>query len=130
MNHSSLSLEQELALIILSIQIQKNTDVAKLQDDLIELFEKILIKQQNLQDVYDFPREEESELTSYLRANLTLVSEVGVEAIILPYIDSIRKNHDVEELQALLIDANEICMMQKNHIYFISQYMSDHQSMI
>lgn len=131
MNHDFLSLEQEFALRILSMQVQKNTDVAKLQDELIELFEKILLKHQNLKDVYSFSGEEKEKLVSYLRASQTFVSELEVEAtMICSCIDSIRENYEVEELQSLLIEANEISMMQRNYTDFISQYMSNHRSMI
>jgi len=131
MNHAFLSLEQEFALRVLSIQVQKNTDMTKLQDELTELFEAILRKHQSLKDNYYFSTEEQEELESYLRASQTFVSELEIEAtMICSCIDSIRNTYDVEELQALLIEANEISMMQSNYTDFINQYMSNHQSMI
>lgn len=130
MNHYSFSLEQELALRMVSIQIQKTTDVAKLQDKLIESIEQILIKQQQFKEVFYCPRKEKEELTSVQRTNQALALELEVEATIFAYIDSIRKNHDLENLRALLIEANEICMIQKKYSHLLAQYMSDHQSMI
>lgn len=130
MNHTEFSLEQELALRILSIQITNNTDIAKLQDDLIESIETILIKHKNLQNIYCFPSEDNNETDSFIKANSTLASESGVEATIWSYIDNIRRNHDLEELQTLLIEANKICMMQENYTRYLAQYISDHQSTI
>ena len=131
MNYAFLSLEQEFALKILSIQVQKNTDTTKLQDELTELFEAILIKHQNLKDVYCFSGEEKEDFAMYLRESKTFVSELEIEAnMICSCMDSIRNTDDVEALQALLIEANEISMMQKNYAEFISQYILNHQSMI
>ena len=57
-NYYSYSLEQELALRMVSIQIQKTTDVNKLQDELIEPIKQILIKQQKFKDIFHCPRKE------------------------------------------------------------------------
>ena len=125
MNHAEFSLEQELALRILSIQITNNTDIAKLQDDLIESIEKILIKHQNLQDIYCFPSQTNKEASSFVRTNSTSASNSVTEETILSYIDNIRRNHDLEELQTLLIEANKICMMQENYTRYLAQYITD-----
>ena len=131
MNHAFLSLEQKFALRVLSIQIQKNTDMMQLQDELTDLFEAILIKHQSLKDNYYFSIEDKEEIESYLRASQTFVSELEIETtMICSCIDSIRNTYDVEELQALLIEANEISMMQRNYSDFIAQYMTNHKSMI
>lgn len=125
MNNAYLSLEQEFALRILSIQVQQNTDVVKLQEELINLFEKILIKHQSLQDIYSFSVEQQEQIALYLRANQTFVLGLEAEAtMISSCINSIKKKNDTEELQALLIEANEIYMIQKNYSDFISQYIS------
>ena len=131
MNYAFLSLEQEFALKVLSIRIQKTTDLSKLQNDLTELFEEILLKHQHLKDFYCFSEKEKEELESYLQASQTFVSELEIEATMIgSCIDSIRNTYDIGELQALLIEANEISMMQKNYTDFISQYISNHKSMI
>ena len=119
MNYYSFSLEQELALRIESIQIQKTTNVAELQDKLIESIAQILIRQQKFKDVFHCPRKKKEEVTSVLRRNQILAWELEVEANIWAYSESIRKNNDVEELQALLIEANEICMIQKKYSYLL-----------
>jgi len=105
MNNAYLSLEQEFSLRLLSIQVHQNNDVAKLQDDLINIFEIVLIKHQNLKDLYSI-------------TSKTVVSELEAEAnIFYSCIDSIKSNFNIGELQDLLIKANEISMMQKNHSY-------------
>jgi len=125
MNNAYLSLEQEFALRLLSIQVQQNTDVNNLQDELISIFEKVINKHQSLQNIYSFSREQKEKIALYLRASQTFVSGLEAEAtMISSCINSIRENYDVEELQALLIEANEIYMMQRNYSDFISQYMS------
>ena len=105
MNSAYLSLEQEFALRLLSIQIHQNTDVAKLQDDLINIIEKVLMKHQNLKDLYS-------------RTSKTFISELEAEAnIFFSCVDSIKRNCNIGELQDLLIEVNEISMMQKNYSY-------------
>lgn len=122
MNYAYLSLEQEFTLRVLSDQIHQSTDISKLQNDLIDLFEKVLIKHQNLKDIYSFSREQNEKIALYSRNSETLVSSLEDEATMFSvYVDSIKDNFDMEELQALLIEASEISMMQSNYSNFVSQ---------
>lgn len=116
MNNAYLSLEQEFTLKLLSIQVQQNTDVTQLQDELINLLEKVLIKHHHLQDIYSFSQEQKENTVLYSTTTETFISELEAEASIFCYcIDSIKSNFNTGELQILIIEANEISMMQRNY---------------
>lgn len=126
MNNTCLSLEQEFALKFLSIQIHHDTNVIKLQNELINLFEKILIKHQNLQDVYSSSRGHNENITLYSGDVQSFISGLETEATMFyACVNSIKSIYDPNTLQTLLIEAIEISMMQKNYSDFISQYYAE-----
>ncbi|MDJ0570956.1 MAG: hypothetical protein QNJ53_18175 [Pleurocapsa sp. MO_192.B19] len=110
MNYSSyLSLEQDFALRVLSDRIKKTTDVFKLQSDLIELFKRTLIIQEEMKNRMCGKAITQQEL--YLK----------LESRLFSYISSIVVISNLEELQKLLIEANKMLIVQENYALILAK---------
>ena len=120
-NTFSFSLEQNFALRVLSDRIKKITDVVRLQNDLIELFEQTLIKQQEIKDHLDFQATGVIEENQMLIIHQKLSSEL--QARLTSYIDLIRLNTDVEDLQELLIYAKQMLMIHEHYVEVLWENM-------
>lgn len=120
-NTFSFSLEQDFALRVLSDRIKTITDVVRLQNDLIELFEQTLIKQQEIKDHLDFQATGVIEENKILVTHQKLSSEL--EARLTSYIDLIRLNTDVEDLQELLIYAKQMLMIHEHYVEVLWENM-------
>ncbi|WP_019504577.1 hypothetical protein [Pleurocapsa sp. PCC 7319] len=117
-NTFSFSLEQDFALRVLSDQIKKITDVVKLQDDLIELFKQSLLRQQEMRDYLYF------QAIGVVEVSIThqkLSSEL--EARLSSYISLIRLNTNIEDLQELLIQANQMLMIHEYYLEVLWENM-------